>query len=123
AMTLADGRGLTKLPPGTRTAPWETDPQEIAPASDSVSRGGSRDEEEPGAVIFTSGTSGKPKAVLLSHRALLAGLQQLLHVSKRLPQQIDETSGDVGLHTGPLFHIGGVQTLQRALTVGGTLVM
>jgi len=123
AMTLADGHGLTKLPPGTRTAPWETHPQDVALAGDSVPGGGSRDEEEPAVVIFTSGTSGKPKAVLLSHRALLAGLHQLLHVSKRLPQQIDENSGDVGLHTGPLFHIGGVQTLQRALTVGGTLIM
>jgi acyl-CoA synthetase (AMP-forming)/AMP-acid ligase II len=123
AMTLADRHGLTKLPTGTRTAPWETDLQDGVRAGDSVSGGGSLDEEEPAVVIFTSGTSGKPKAVLLSHRALLAGLHQLLHVSKRLPQQIDENSGDVGLHTGPLFHIGGVQTLQRALTVGGTLVM
>ena len=47
----------------------------------------------------------------------------LLHVSRRLPGQIDETSGDVALHTGPLFHIGGVQTLIRAITVGDTLVM
>ena len=47
----------------------------------------------------------------------------LLHVSRRLPQQVDETSGDTGLHTGPLFHIGGIQTLLRAITVGGTLVM
>jgi acyl-CoA synthetase (AMP-forming)/AMP-acid ligase II len=47
----------------------------------------------------------------------------LLHVSRRLPQQVDDGSGDVGLHTGPLFHIGGIQTLLRAVVVGGTLVM
>lgn len=122
ALTLADARGLTKLPRGTRTAPWETTAPEGS-SSTPTSGAGSRDEEEPAVVIFTSGTSGRPKAVLLSHRALLAGLQQLLHVSRRLPHQVDETSGDVGLHTGPLFHIGGVQTLQRAITVGGTLVM
>lgn len=121
ALTLADARGLTKLPPGTPTIPWETDVAEEpvdAPVAEPVG-----DEEDPAVVIFTSGTSGRPKAVLLSHRALLAGLHQLLHVSRRLPQQIDETAGDVGLHTGPLFHIGGVQTLQRAITVGSTLVM
>jgi acyl-CoA synthetase (AMP-forming)/AMP-acid ligase II len=123
ALTLADAHGLTKLPPGTRTAPWETASQDVATGAGGEPGGGSRDEEDPAVVIFTSGTSGRPKAVLLSHRALLAGLHQLLHVSRRLPQQVDEDSGDVGLHTGPLFHIGGVQTLQRALTVGGTLVM
>ena len=55
-------------------------------------------------IIFTSGTEGLPKAVVLAHRSLLAGLQMLLDVSRRLPGQIDETSGDVALHTGPLFH-------------------
>jgi acyl-CoA synthetase (AMP-forming)/AMP-acid ligase II len=47
----------------------------------------------------------------------------LLHVTRRLPHQLDETAADVGLHTGPLFHVGGVQTLLRAITVGSTLVM
>lgn len=123
ALTLADAHGLTKLPAGVRTGPWATD-QTTEAAEDVIPADrGARDEEAPAAVVFTSGTSGRPKAAVLSHRALLAGLHQLLHVSRRLPQQIDEASGDVGLHTGPLFHIGGVQTLQRALTVGGTLVM
>ena len=123
ALTLADGRGLAKVPQGSPTAPWEADLSGEEPANETASGGGSCDEEEPAVVIFTSGTSGKPKAVLLSHRSLLAGLHMLLHVTRRLPHQIDETSRDVGLHTGPLFHIGGVQTLLRGLTVGSTLVM
>ena len=60
---------------------------------------------------------------MLAHRSLLASLQMLLHVSRRLPQQIDETAGEVILHTGPLFHIGGVGALLRGVTVGNTLVM
>jgi acyl-CoA synthetase (AMP-forming)/AMP-acid ligase II len=124
ALTLADAHGLAKLPQECRTAPWEADLQGDGPAGDAAAGGAvSLDEEELAVVIFTSGTSGKPKAVLLSHRSLLAGLHMLLHVSRRLPHELDETSGDVGLHTGPLFHIGGVQTLLRAITVGGTLVM
>jgi acyl-CoA synthetase (AMP-forming)/AMP-acid ligase II len=47
----------------------------------------------------------------------------LLHITRRLPQQVDESTGGAGLHTGPMFHIGGVQTLIRAITVGDTLVM
>jgi acyl-CoA synthetase (AMP-forming)/AMP-acid ligase II len=125
AVALADARGATKVPRGVRLGRWEADFRSADPtvAKNAATFETSGDEEDSAAVIFTSGTSGRPKAVLLSHRSLLAGLHQLLHVSRRLPQQVDETSGDVALHTGPLFHIGGVQTLLRAVTVGGTLVM
>ena len=74
-------------------------------------------------IIFTSGTSGRPKAVVLSHRALLANLQMLLHMTRKLPHQLNDTSADVALHTGPLFHIGGAQGMMRGLTVGNTLVL
>ncbi|HUD34502.1 MAG TPA: fatty acid--CoA ligase family protein, partial [Variovorax sp.] len=61
--------------------------------------------------------------VLLSHRAVLARLQMTLHVTRKLPQQIDAPSPDVTLVTGPLFHVGGMQTLLRAFVVGETLVL
>jgi acyl-CoA synthetase (AMP-forming)/AMP-acid ligase II len=123
ALTLADAHGAAKMPPAWRCGPWAVDmthaPIADAPGADTTSL----DEEEPAVIIFTSGSEGRPKAVVLSHRALLAGLQMLLHVTRRLPHQLDETAADVGLHTGPLFHVGGVQTLLRAITVGSTLVM
>ena len=121
ALVLADARGAAKVPSTWRRGPWEPGPAKTGPADDPSPA--PSDEEQPAAVIFTSGTACRPKAVVLTHRSLLAGLHMLLHVSRRLPQQVDETSCDVGLHTGPLFHIGGVQTLLRAVTVGGTLVM
>jgi acyl-CoA synthetase (AMP-forming)/AMP-acid ligase II len=123
ALALADGRGAGKLPSDCPRGPWEAD-FAAADGGDVDLAPSSRDENEPAAIIFTSGTSGKPKAVVLSHGSLLAGLHMLLHVSRRLPpHQVDETSGDVGLHTGPMFHIGGVQTLLRAIVLGSTLVM
>lgn len=82
----------------------------------------SRDENDPAAIIFTSGTSGRPKAVQLAHRSLLANQLMILHVTRNLPYRPDPAAGDVGLHTGPLFHIGGLHAMHRMVLVGNTLV-
>ena len=124
-LVLADRRATARIPLGRACAAWETDHEAPAAAGvdDVVGRGTSSDENEPAVIIFTSGTSGRPKAVVLSHRALLANLQMLLHLTRKLPHQLNETSADVVLHTGPLFHIGGAQGMMRGLTVGNTLVL
>jgi acyl-CoA synthetase (AMP-forming)/AMP-acid ligase II len=123
-LVLADGRAMTRLPDGCATAPWEGPEKPSGNASTSVGADPlAGTENDAAAVIFTSGTSGRPKAVLLAHRSLLAGLHMLLHITKRLPHQVTETHGTTALHTGPMFHIGGIQTLLRAVIVGDTLVM
>jgi len=124
-LTLADERGVTKVPTGWSLAQWEnkleTTGETIQAAINTNDTLPS--EDEPAVIIFTSGTEGRPKAVVLAHRSLLATLHMLLHISHRLPHQIDENSGEVILHTGPLFHIGGVGAILRGVTVGNTLVM
>jgi hypothetical protein len=41
-------------------------------------------------IIFTSGTAGRSKAMESSHRSPLVDLQMLLHLTRRLPHQVDE---------------------------------
>lgn len=55
------------------------------------------DPEAPAVVLFTSGTEGKPKGVVLSHRALLANVGQVLSILNFGP-------GDKVFNCLPIFH-------------------
>jgi long-chain acyl-CoA synthetase len=81
------------------------------------------DEDDPAVIIFTAGTTGAPKPVVLAHRSVIANLHNLLVMSRRLPHQVDGSRPPaVSLQSGPLFHIGGLQSLLLALLGGNTLV-
>ena len=82
------------------------------------------DVDAPGLVLFTSGSSGAPKAVELSIRSLIANQHNLLARSRRLPHHADpEKPQSVSLLCTPLFHIGGVSNLLTNLITGGRLVL
>lgn len=67
-------------------------------------------------LLYSSGTTGLPKGVMLSHRNLVASLCQT-----RLVQLV--RPGDVLIAVLPLFHIYGMQvTLNLALHEGATVV-
>jgi long-chain acyl-CoA synthetase len=80
-----------------------------------LDRGG----EDISVLLYTSGTSGRPKGAMLSARALLANLDQLDAVD---PPMV--TAGDVLFAPLPLSHVFGLNAgLGMALRVGATLVL
>lgn len=77
------------------------------------------DPEKPAALLYTAGTSGRPRAAVLSHRALLANLEQLA-------SSPTATIGpdDVVLGALPLFHVYGLNAvLGSVLARQATLVL
>ncbi|HJT04681.1 MAG TPA: AMP-binding protein [Pseudonocardiaceae bacterium] len=77
---------------------------------------GDIDADDLAMLLYSSGTTGLPKGVMLSHRNLVASLCQT-----RLVQLI--RPGDVLIAVLPLSHIYGMQvTLNLALHEGATLV-
>jgi long-chain acyl-CoA synthetase len=75
--------------------------------------------EDLAVLLFTSGTSGRPKGVMLSHRALLANLRQCLALDPA-PMRQD----DVVLLVLPLFHVYGLNAaLGMVVATGARAVL
>jgi malonyl-CoA/methylmalonyl-CoA synthetase len=73
------------------------------------------DPESPALVVYTSGTTGPPKGVLLPRRAIASNLDALAHAW-------EWTGDDVLTHGLPLFHVHGlVLGVLGPLRLGGTL--
>jgi long-chain acyl-CoA synthetase len=87
-------------------------------------------EEGDAAVIFyTSGTTGRPKGAISTHRSMIANLQNTIlnTLASRVAVEEPRTDGDaqtVGLLTSPLFHVAGCHSnLVVGLFGGIRLVM
>jgi long-chain acyl-CoA synthetase len=87
-----------------------TEPQPLPP---------SRDARSLAVLLYTSGTSSVPRAAMLSHRALLANIEQAARVE---PPMVD--ADDVVYGVLPMFHVYGLNAvLGQVLHQRATLVV
>ncbi len=104
------GAGSTFASAGSLTASANDTP----PVSENEGEGRS---DDPVLISYTSGTTGKPKGVLIDQNAIFINAVNSIHMHGL-------TSDDVVLGTLPLFHVGGLNILSLpTLRSGGTLVL
>lgn len=88
-----------------------------------VSRGRRREAPPPApggdaplVVLYTSGTMGKPKGAVLTHR-------NVLHAAVHTAGALEQTGADRVLLAVPLFTVFGVHVLVSGIVTGSTLVL
>ncbi len=77
----------------------------------------SHDENDPVAMCYTSGTTGRPKGVVYSHRSTV-----LHSLNCALPDYVGLSSRDVVLPVTPMFHANSWGIPYAAVMLGATLV-
>jgi fatty-acyl-CoA synthase len=82
------------------------------------------DEDSVAELFYTSGSSDRPKGVMLTHRNVYLHALSVIAAGQTSPTTLAEMScNSVWLHTIPLFHANGWGTAHTITVVGGTHVM
>ena len=87
------------------------------------------DEDDAAVIFYTSGTTGRPKGAISTHRSMIANLQNTMFNALAGAMAggggvLDQQSQNAGLLTSPLFHVSGCHSgLVVGLLAGMKLVI
>ena len=88
------------------------------------------DEDDPAVIFYTSGTTGRPKGAISTHRSMISNLQGTLYSSIAGSMVnpgaggLNASGGNASLLTSPLFHVAGCHSgLVVGLIAGIKIVM
>jgi long-chain acyl-CoA synthetase len=83
-------------------------------------------EGDPAVIFYTSGTTGKPKGAISTHRSMIANLQNTVYNAMAGAMLSASTQGTHGTHapsagllTSPLFHVSGCHSNLVVGLMGG----
>jgi long-chain acyl-CoA synthetase len=126
SLVIADDQRAASVPDGTpivHIRMIRSERRRASHCSESTADG-AFDDNLPAVILFTSGTTGAPKAAVLSHRSVIANQQNFLVATNRLPDELPhDHRGAIALVTVPLFHMGGIQSIVATLLTGGKLIL
>ena len=74
-------------------------------------------EDSPALIMYTSGTTGRPKGAVLSHQNLLSRVR---HADPAYELCSDD---EVDLFASPMFHIARIGSIAPLMLIGGTMVI
>ncbi len=105
-----DGAAASDLPPSLSLVGWEQFGSETSrPCHPRI-------DIDPAAIFYTSGSTGHPKGVVLSHRNLVTGAQSVA-------SYLENTADDRLLAVLPLSFDAGFSQLTTAFSVGASVVL
>jgi acyl-CoA synthetase (AMP-forming)/AMP-acid ligase II len=95
---------------------WEYDPAAALPAV-------TIEEDDPALILYTSGTTGRPKGAINSHRNVNALVDVSCYNLSRRPKPASPPPQPKVFMSSPLFHVSGLHNAAIALLAQGSTVV
>lgn len=118
----ARSRGMP-LPKGIRTVLRVGDGPDLFPEYGALQAsapdedpGVAVEDEDPWVLVYTSGTTGRPKGAIRSHRSNLM-------IALLLATEVGVHADDTGLAILPMFHVNSLWVVSLSLAIGATLAI